>query len=91
MSITKHDRPVYNLTCDECDYVCDEDDGGILRFDSIEGARMWASDSGWGDNQHWPNPRMTCPACEGKAVAAADEHVCPDGEPCPPHDEPAVA
>lgn len=70
MPVAKHDRPVYNLTCDTCDYVADEDGDGILRFDSIEGARCWAADEGWDDNSHWPNPKMTCPACVAKAEDA---------------------
>lgn len=67
MPVTKHDRPVYNLTCDGCDYVADEDGDGVMRFESIEGARQWAYAEGWSDSGRWPNPEMHCPACVAKS------------------------
>lgn len=67
MPITRHDKPVYNLTCDICGTVA-EHEGMICRFDSREGAASYADDFDWRGPSCLNDGEPTlCPDCAAKA------------------------
>lgn len=69
MPITLHDKPLYTLACDTCDYVADEDDEGTQLFDSPADARTWGQAAGW---RTLPDSPVLCPACAEEAGHAED-------------------
>lgn len=64
MSITLHTEPVYNLTCNQCEWAAEvEGDGHLWRFDSEALARDWADANGWTADAH----TTLCRACTNEA------------------------
>lgn len=66
MAITRHNRPVFNLTCDTCGQTADHD-GMPIRFDSRDSAANYAHDFGW--DGPWclnPGEPAHCPDCAAR-------------------------
>jgi hypothetical protein len=55
----------FELSCDNCDYVADMEEGEVMLFETPEAATAYAVDSGWKYANAGEIRWFSCPGCEG--------------------------
>lgn len=63
MPITAYDSPAYILTCCRCEYIADQDEFGMVIFDSQKEAREWAASNNWNTSPRRSIESFLCPGC----------------------------